>query len=84
MSKGITRTLTTSVIKVNEIVMENGVPMLVEIAPITVQGTISDSKANRLARKQYADKQIAVVGIEKLETKYEISLEDFMAHAKQI
>lgn len=80
----ITRTVTTTHILVKEIIIENGEASFGDLAPLTVEGKLSKEKANKVAVKHYADKSVAVVGLEFTDKKYVISIEDFIANAKEV
>lgn len=80
----ITRTVTTTHILVKEIIIEDGQASFGDLAPITVEGKLSKEKANKVAVKEYADKTVAVVGLEFTNKKYQISVEDFIANAVEV
>ena len=80
----ITRTITTSHISVKEIMVVDGEVSFGDLPVLTVEGKLSKEKANKVAVKHYADKQIAVVGMEFTEKKYSISVEDFIANATEL
>lgn len=82
----ITRTLEVTEISYLEAVVKDGTPALEPREPEKVFGNVEDkAKAAQLLNKKYgSDKTFLVTGLEVSQGKYEISIEDFLAHAKKV
>lgn len=85
MRNSITRTMVESVIHSCVVKVIDGQPVTENLEPVTVMGKITEEKALKAVTKAHGVKNgLAIVKIEESEVKYEISVEDFMKHAKKI
>lgn len=84
MRKTITRTFTTSTVKVVEVTINEGIPETKPLADLTFDGDVSMEKAQREAIRVYKGKQVAIANIEKAEEKYAISADDFKKYGELI
>lgn len=85
MRNTITRRLVESKIYGYSIEMENGEPTVQKVEPIVVYGKVSKDKATIELKKVYGkDKALTVSKIEETEKQYVITVEDFVAHAKEV
>lgn len=82
MRANITRTLTETTIKACKIGFEKGNPVAIDLDPIKVYGEVDEAKAVKMVKKVHGKE--AAVHIREIITEdvvYEISLDDFIAHA---
>lgn len=82
MRSNITRTITESTIKACKIGFENGNPVAIDLDPIKVYGEVDEAKAVKMVKKMHGKEE--AVHIREIVTEdvfYEISLDDFIAHA---
>lgn len=86
MKATLKRTLTESTINAYSVtIQENGKPAVSEIEPVTVYGKISEAQALKEMKKIYPDrKSLAISKITENEVQYEISVDEFVKHAKRI
>lgn len=85
MRKTITRTMATSTIHGFSLTVENGQPKTECLDPVTVMGKANDKEALRALKDKYGkDATVTVAKIEVAEDTYEISVDDFMKHAKKV
>lgn len=85
MRNAITRTMIESVIHACVVKVVDGTPVTETLEPVTVMGKITEDKAIKVVAKTYGKSNgLAIVKIEENEVKYEISVDDFMKHAKKI
>lgn len=83
MRKSIVRTITATTIKSANLKFENGKPVATENVPFTVNGVLTMEKAQKEVTKKYG--QFAqVTDIKAVDDVYEISVEDFIKHAKKV
>lgn len=82
--KTITRTIESSVICASRIHVEDGQVTLEELSPLTVaHERVSEEKALNVVKKFYGKKgEYAITKIVYEETKYSMSLTDFIANAE--
>lgn len=83
MRKTIVRTITATTIESANVKFEKGAPVVVANAPITVNGNIEEDKALKVVRKAYGE-SAQVTAITQVDDVYEISVENFMKHAKKV
>lgn len=83
MRKFITRAITSTTIQSANIAFKEGAPELTVNEPITVSGVISEEKALKVARKTYGE-TAQVTSVTSIDDVYEISVEDFIKHAKKV
>ena len=85
MRNTITRRLVESKIYGYSIEMVNGEPTVQKVKPIVVYGKVGKEKATVELKKVYGkDKALTVSKIEETEKQYVITVEDFVAHAKEV
>lgn len=85
MRDTITRTLCTSTVHGCRLTMKDGSPVVEELEPLTVNGKASKKEAEKALRKAYGkDAALTVVSIDVEEALYEITVADFLAHAKKV
>ena len=85
MRKTIVRTMATSTIHAFGLTMEGNIPKVETLDPITVMGKANEKEALKAVKEKYGkDKSITIGSIEVQEDTYEISVEDFVKHAKKI
>lgn len=85
MRNTITRKLVESKIYGYSIELENGEPTVHKLEPIVVYGKVSKEKATTELKKAYGkDRAITVSKVEETEKQFEITVEDFVAHAKVV
>ena len=85
MRNTITRTITTTTINSAKICFENGTPTAIDLAPITVHGTLTQQEAQKIAVKRYGKgENVVVKSLETREKFYEISVADFIKYAKEV
>lgn len=83
MRSTITRTLVQTKIHGAKIEFVDGNPVATPIEPIIVYGNVSQGDAKRMLAKEYGKNDSLVVAkIESEEKHFEISVEDFVKHAK--
>lgn len=81
----ITRTITSTTIRSAVVVVENGKVVTKENPSVTVNGTVENDKALKVVQSKYGkDNQYVILGVEPQEATYEISVEDFIAHATKV
>lgn len=85
MRKTITRTMVTSTIVGCTIEMVDGKPRTEMLEPVTVMGKANEKDAMKALREKFGkDKPLAVCTIDVAEDTYEISVDDFIKHAKKV
>lgn len=84
MRKTITRTMATSTIKAYTLGMENGAPVAIALDPITVMGKAKEKDALKAIKEAYGTNAVTIGEIKVEEATYEISVDDFMKHAKKV
>ena len=85
MRKTIVRTMATSTINAFSLTVENGVPKVENLEPLTVMGKASEKEALKALKDKYGkNAPVTVASIDVEEDTYEISVEDFLKHAKKV
>lgn len=85
MRKNITRTITESTIHAVRISFVDGMPVATDLAPVVVVGSIKPEKALKAVYAEHGkSSDIHIKSIDEQECLYEISVKDFMAHAKRV
>ena len=85
MRNTITRTMVESTVHGCMIEIVDGQPTTKTLEPVTVMGKCTNEKAMKVLTGAYGKiAGMAVVKVEETESLYEISVEDFMKHAKKI
>lgn len=85
MRKTIVRTMATSTIKAYTVTIENGMPVTKALEPITIMGKAKEKDALKAVKEQYGKDIAVTIGeIQIEEATYEISVDDFMKHAKKV
>lgn len=83
MRKSIIRTITTSTIKGVRLSVVDGKPAVETLDDVRVIGKVNDREAVKALKDEYGkDANVSVIGVEYSENTYEISVADFLAHAK--
>ena len=80
MRKTIKKEVTTTIIEVAEMKMQDGKPVAVELPKVTLLGNVSMEKAQKEIHKLHG-KQATVFASEVVTEVYEMSVEDFVKHA---
>lgn len=83
MRKTIVRTITATTIESAVVTFKNGKPEVTPNNPLTVNGVVDEDKALKAVCKEYGKKS-QVTAITSVDDMYEISVEDFMKHAKKV
>jgi len=83
MRKTIVRTITATTIESANVTFEKGKPVVKNNDPLTVNGVIAEDKALKEVRKAYGV-TASVTNISSIDATYEISVDDFIKHAKKI
>lgn len=85
MRNTITRTITESTIYAVKLEIDNGQPVIAELPPVTVVGTISHDKALKAVYAEHGKQAgVNILRVEEREFLYEISVTDFMKYAKRV
>lgn len=85
MRNTITRRLVESKIHGYSIELKNGEPTVQRVEPIVVYGKVSKETATKELKKAYGkDEALTVSKIEETEKQFVITVEDFVAHAKEV
>lgn len=85
MRKTIVRTMATSKINAYALTMVDGKPSIENLEPLTVMGKASEKDAIKALKEKYGKNASVTIGsIEVTEDTYEISVEDFLKHAKKV
>lgn len=84
MRKTIVRTMATSTITAYTIEMVNGAPVAKALDPITVMGKATEKEALKAVKEQLGLTAVTIGEIAIEEATYEISVDDFMKHAKKV
>ena len=85
MRSTITRTIIETKIHSAKIDFVDGNPVATPLEPIIVHGNVSEESAKKIAVKKHGKEGTIVVSkIETAEKFYEISVEDFVKHAKVV
>lgn len=83
MAKFVTRTITTSTIHAASVKFEDGQAKTTPLAPLTVDGSVTEEQALRKVIKEYGKKnQYVITAVEKNDVLYGIPTEVFMTYAK--
>lgn len=83
MRTTIVRTITATTIDSANVLFEKGVPVITPNAAIVVNGVVTEEKALKAVRKTYG-LNTQVTAITAVNDVYEISVEDFIKHAKKV
>lgn len=85
MRKTICRTMATSTIQAFKLTIENGQPKVENLEPLVVMGKATEKEALKALKEKYGkNAPITIASIEVQEDTYEISVEDFVKHAKKV
>lgn len=85
MRTSIRRTMTTSTITSYKLVVEEGKPVIKDLPVLTVAGKLNEKQALKELYKVHGkDNSITIGNIAIDENVYEISVDDFIAHAKKV
>lgn len=85
MRKTIVRTMATSTITAFALHTKDGAPVVENLEPITVMGKASEKEALKSLKEVYGkDVSISIGKIEVTEDTYEISVDEFLKHAKKV
>lgn len=84
MRKTIVRTMATSTITAYTLEMKDGAPVAKALAPITVMGKAKEKDAIKAVKDQFGLTNVTIGEIQIDEATYEISVDDFMKHAKKV
>ena len=85
MRKTIIRTLAISTIHGFMLEVSEGTPTTKTLEPVTVIGKCTEKEGLKVLKEKFGkDKAITICNIEVDEATYEITVEDFLAHAKKI
>lgn len=85
MRTTIQRRIATTTIHPVKVTFENGVPSTEPLETITAYGEITPDKAKKIVDKKYGKGgNVVVAKTETANTLYEISVEDFVAHATPV
>jgi hypothetical protein len=83
MRKTIVRSIVASTVKSSNVSFVKGQPVIVENAPIVVNGKIDEKQALKEVRKTYGE-TAQITEITEVNDVYEISVEDFMKYATKV
>lgn len=84
MRKTICRTMATSTIKAYTVEMIDGTPVAKELDPIVIMGKAKEKDALKAVKEVHGTTAVTIGEIKIEEATYEISVEDFMKHAKKV
>lgn len=85
MRKTIVRTMATSTIQAFKLTIENGQPKVENLEPLVVMGKATEKEALKALKEKYGkNAPVTIASIEVQEDTYEISVEDFVKHAKKV
>lgn len=85
MRNTITRTINVTTIKGIKVTVTNGTPTFEPVDPITKYGEFNQAEAEKALRKAYGKHSNVIVSeIVTTEKFFEISIEDFVKHAKEV
>jgi hypothetical protein len=81
MRKMMTKEVTSTVVKVARIEVEQGEPKLVELEPVILLGNIDSEKAQKIVAKQYG-LGVTVLSVEADTKIYELEVAEFIQIAR--
>lgn len=82
--KYMTKEVTFTTVKLAKMeVAENGLPVAVEVAPVTLMGHVSKDKAQKLVNKEH-DEQLIVFAVEVETQTYKMKVSDFIKQAELV
>ena len=85
MRKTIVRTMATSTVEAYTLEIVDDMPKPEKLEPITVMGKVTEKEALKAFKEKYGkSKPITISSIKVQEDCYEISVEEFLKHAKKV
>ena len=77
--------MATSTINAFKLTIENGQPKVENLEPLVVMGKATEKEALKALKEKYGkNAPVTIASIEVQEDTYEISVEDFVKHAKKV
>lgn len=83
MAKFITRTVTSSTLSASKIVPKDEGPVIEELVPFTVEGTLDTEKAQKAVTKKYGQ-GATLTSIEVSSKLYKMEIEKFVELAEEV
>lgn len=76
--------IATNTLNIQEVVINDGVPTLTELAPIIVEGNLTDKQAQMMVNKEYKGRNVFITSIDKTIKTYALPFSTFIEYATLI